>query len=121
MAARPAFPNAGVACPEVRGATIKQVNPLSGGSTDESQPNPGQSGRARSIRVARRHCGMLRARCDAVGRCPGAGRCGWRRARTIAGNAGKAGRPDCAYPDDLVAIILPASTFPLEIVQADRF
>ena len=25
------------------------------------------------------------------------------------------------YPDDLVAIILPASTFPLEIVQADRF
>jgi hypothetical protein len=25
------------------------------------------------------------------------------------------------YPDDLVAIILPASTFPLDIVQADRF
>ena len=25
------------------------------------------------------------------------------------------------YPDDLVAIILPASTFPVEIVQADRF
>ena len=25
------------------------------------------------------------------------------------------------YPDDLVAIILPASTFPLQIVQADRF
>jgi Protein of unknown function (DUF3300) len=25
------------------------------------------------------------------------------------------------YPDDLLAIILPASTFPLEIVQADRF
>jgi hypothetical protein len=25
------------------------------------------------------------------------------------------------YPDDLVAIILPAATFPLDIVQADRF
>jgi hypothetical protein len=25
------------------------------------------------------------------------------------------------YPDDLVAIILPASTFPLDVVQADRF
>ncbi|MBI5582254.1 MAG: DUF3300 domain-containing protein [Deltaproteobacteria bacterium] len=25
------------------------------------------------------------------------------------------------YPDDLLAIILPASTFPLQIVQADRF
>ncbi|MCU0578116.1 MAG: DUF3300 domain-containing protein [Desulfobacterota bacterium] len=25
------------------------------------------------------------------------------------------------YPDDLLAIVLPASTFPLEIVQADRF
>ena len=25
------------------------------------------------------------------------------------------------YPDDLLAIILPASTFPLDIVQADRF
>jgi hypothetical protein len=25
------------------------------------------------------------------------------------------------YPDDLVAIILPASTNPLQIVQADRF
>ena len=25
------------------------------------------------------------------------------------------------YPDDLVAIILPASTYPLDIVQADRF
>jgi hypothetical protein len=29
--------------------------------------------------------------------------------------------PFALYPDDLVAIILPASTFPLEIVQADRF
>ena len=25
------------------------------------------------------------------------------------------------YPDDLLAIVLPASTFPLDIVQADRF
>ena len=25
------------------------------------------------------------------------------------------------YPDDLVAIVLPAATFPLDIVQADRF
>ena len=25
------------------------------------------------------------------------------------------------YPDDLVAIILPAATFPLDVVQADRF
>ena len=25
------------------------------------------------------------------------------------------------YPDDLLAIILPAATFPLDIVQADRF
>lgn len=29
--------------------------------------------------------------------------------------------PIALYPDDLVAIILPASTFPLEIVQAARF
>jgi len=29
--------------------------------------------------------------------------------------------PFALYPDDLVAIIVPASTFPLEIVQADRF
>jgi hypothetical protein len=29
--------------------------------------------------------------------------------------------PIALYPDDLVAIILPASTFPIEIVQADRF
>jgi Protein of unknown function (DUF3300) len=29
--------------------------------------------------------------------------------------------PIALYPDDLVAIILPASTNPLQIVQADRF
>jgi Protein of unknown function (DUF3300) len=29
--------------------------------------------------------------------------------------------PIALYPDDLIAIILPSSTFPLEIVQADRF
>lgn len=29
--------------------------------------------------------------------------------------------PIALYPDDLIAIILPASTYPLEIVQADRF
>ncbi|WP_250490251.1 DUF3300 domain-containing protein [Caballeronia sp. INML2] len=29
--------------------------------------------------------------------------------------------PIALYPDDLVAIILPASTYPVEIVQADRF
>ena len=29
--------------------------------------------------------------------------------------------PIALYPDDLVAIILPASTYPLHIVQADRF
>lgn len=29
--------------------------------------------------------------------------------------------PIALYPDDLVAIILPAATYPLEIVQADRF
>jgi hypothetical protein len=29
--------------------------------------------------------------------------------------------PIALYPDDLIAIILPASTFPVEIVQADRF
>ena len=29
--------------------------------------------------------------------------------------------PIALYPDDLVALILPASTYPLEIVQADRF
>jgi hypothetical protein len=29
--------------------------------------------------------------------------------------------PIALYPDDLVAIVLPASTFPVEIVQADRF
>jgi len=29
--------------------------------------------------------------------------------------------PIALYPDDLIAIILPASTFPIEIVQADRF
>ena len=29
--------------------------------------------------------------------------------------------PIALYPDDLVAIILPASTNPLQLVQADRF
>lgn len=29
--------------------------------------------------------------------------------------------PIALYPDDLVAIILPASTYPVEVVQADRF
>jgi hypothetical protein len=29
--------------------------------------------------------------------------------------------PIALYPDDLVAIILPAATYPVEIVQADRF
>ncbi len=29
--------------------------------------------------------------------------------------------PIALYPDDLVAVILPASTNPLQIVQADRF
>jgi len=29
--------------------------------------------------------------------------------------------PIALYPDDLIGIILPASTYPLEIVQADRF
>ena len=29
--------------------------------------------------------------------------------------------PIALYPDDLVSIILPASTYPLEIVQADRY
>ena len=34
---------------------------------------------------------------------------------------GKLVGPIALYPDDLVAIILPASTNPLQIVQADRF
>src|SRR3954468_2713030 len=29
--------------------------------------------------------------------------------------------PIALYPDDLVAVILPASTNPLQLVQADRF
>lgn len=29
--------------------------------------------------------------------------------------------PIALYPDDLVALVLPASTFPLDIVQAARF
>ena len=29
--------------------------------------------------------------------------------------------PFALYPDDLVALILPASTSPLQLVQADRF
>ncbi|VXB10252.1 conserved exported hypothetical protein [Burkholderia sp. 8Y] len=29
--------------------------------------------------------------------------------------------PIALYPDDLVAIILPASTYPVEVIQADRF
>jgi hypothetical protein len=29
--------------------------------------------------------------------------------------------PIALYPDDLIAIILPAATYPLEVVQADRF
>ncbi|HUQ53299.1 MAG TPA: DUF3300 domain-containing protein, partial [Gammaproteobacteria bacterium] len=29
--------------------------------------------------------------------------------------------PIALYPDDLVAIVLPASTYPLQIVQAARF
>jgi hypothetical protein len=34
---------------------------------------------------------------------------------------GKLVGPIALYPDDLVGIILPASTFPVQIVQADRF
>ena len=34
---------------------------------------------------------------------------------------GKLVGPIALYPDDLVGIILPASTFPLQIVQADRY
>jgi Protein of unknown function (DUF3300) len=29
--------------------------------------------------------------------------------------------PLALYPDDLIAIILPASTYPVELVQSDRF
>ena len=29
--------------------------------------------------------------------------------------------PIALYPDDLLAIVLPASTFPLQVVQAKRF
>ena len=29
--------------------------------------------------------------------------------------------PVALYPDDLLAIVLPASTFPLQLVQAQRF
>src|ERR1700743_3773416 len=29
--------------------------------------------------------------------------------------------PIALYPDDLIAIILPGATYPIEIVQADRF
>ncbi len=29
--------------------------------------------------------------------------------------------PIALYPDDLIAIVLPASTFPLDIVKASRF
>lgn len=34
---------------------------------------------------------------------------------------GKLVGPIALYPDDLIGIVLPASTYPLEIVQADRF
>ncbi len=34
---------------------------------------------------------------------------------------GKLVGPIALYPDDLVGIILPASTFPLQLVQADRY
>jgi hypothetical protein len=52
------------------------------------------------------------------------------QAPAASGNAAEAPSPDALeklvgpialYPDDLVAIILPASTNPLQLVQADRF
>src|SRR4051812_43386706 len=52
------------------------------------------------------------------------------QAPAAAGNAAEAPSPEqleklvgpiALYPDDLVAIILPASTNPLQLVQADRF
>lgn len=38
-----------------------------------------------------------------------------------AGTLDKLVGPIALYPDDLIAIILPAATYPVEIVQADRF
>src|SRR6185295_19107115 len=52
------------------------------------------------------------------------------QAPAASGNAAEAPSPEqleklvgpiALYPDDLVAIILPASTNPLQLVQADRF
>jgi hypothetical protein len=54
----------------------------------------------------------------------------WAQAPAASGNPAQPPSPEelerlvgpiALYPDDLVAIILPASTFPLQIVQADRF
>ena len=52
------------------------------------------------------------------------------QAPAASGNAAEAPSPEeleklvgpiALYPDDLVAVILPASTNPLQIVQADRY
>ena len=51
----------------------------------------------------------------------GAGGAGRRGATDSAEELGKLVGPIALYPDDLVAIILPASTNPLQLVQADRF
>jgi len=53
----------------------------------------------------------------------GAGACrsGRRRARAVAEELEKLVGRIALYPDDLVAIILPGATNPLQIVQADRF
>jgi hypothetical protein len=55
---------------------------------------------------------------------------GWAQTQAVAANAGEKLSneqleelvgPIALYPDELLAIVLPASTFPLEVVQAARF
>ena len=41
--------------------------------------------------------------------------------RTQRGGSGKLAAPIALYPDPLIATILPAAVYPLEIVQAARF
>ena len=56
---------------------------------------------------------------NAVAQAPAAP--GGQRPRQSAEDLGQLVGPIALYPDDLVGIILPASTNPLQLVQADRF
>jgi len=53
--------------------------------------------------------------------CVCTGRAWWRCACIHARSTRKTGRAIALYPDDLIAITLPATTYPLDVVKAQRF